>query len=216
MPNIPLCTDLPWLWPSSTEWQRPDFRGTLDWSIGFRICGSTLTPGFMNSCSSKTISFSQQMCLITLDISHHSRYIFTALCKRNSSLSVKIACSAVSFVFVFLWHGMYTFVCIWAGLNFVVLGLENVGRSICMANRSLIDRHLSAANQRRFTALLGSQLYIVGALSNFLFFAGADVGDVFFRRTYLTGGWVAYGCVSAMCVCLFHTAEWVCVQGRVL
>lgn len=110
---------------------------------------------------------------------------------------------------------MFTFICVWAGLNFIVLLLENVGRSVCRVNRTLIDQYLSATNQQRCAALLGSQLYILGALSNFIFFADTEVGEVFFRRTYWTGGWVVYGCVTAMCMCLFHTAEWVNARRRV-
>lgn len=152
--------------------------------------------------------------IITITYIFQSRYIYTALCGRSSSFRTKIACTAVIFSFVFLWHGMFTFVCVWAGLNFVVLLLENVGRSVCRVNRPLIGQYLSEANQKRCAALLGSQLYILGALSNFVFFADTKAGEVFFWRTYWTGGWVAYGCVSAMCVCLFHTAEWWHGTGR--
>lgn len=104
---------------------------------------------------------------------------------------------------------MHKAVCVWASLNFAVVLLETLGRSICAANRSLIDQHLSTANQKRCAGFLGSQLFILGALSNFVFFGGFEVGEVFFRRTYWTGNAVAYGCVSAVCICVFHTSEWV-------
>lgn len=109
---------------------------------------------------------------------------------------------------------MFPFIFLWAGLNFVVLLLENVGRSVCQANAKTINRYLSPTNRKRVTALLGSQLYIVGALSNFVFFADIEVGKVFFWRTYWTGGVMAYGLVTTMCVCLFHTADWVNVRRR--
>lgn len=167
------------------------------------FCSSTVVMVF---CTNLKVIFTNTFVIF--------RYIYSTLCSRTASFRRKISSSAVSFAFVFLWHGMFTFVGVWAVLNFVVLLLENMARSVCLGNRSRIDRYLSTTNQKRGAALLGSQLYILGALSNFVFFTDIEVGEVFFRRTYWTGGWMAYGWVSAMCVCLFHTSEWLGRGGR--
>lgn len=62
-------------------------------------------------------------------------------------------------------------------------------------------------NQNRIKALLGTQIFIPAVISNFYFFAGVDVGNVFVERTYFTGNFVIYLSLSFCCYCIYHVSE---------
>lgn len=115
--------------------------------------------------------------------------------------------SLVTFMFIYLWHGFYQFVLIWSILNFVVVQVEQLARAELTARKELWDRYISPSNQLRLTAVLGSQLFIPAAISNFFFFGGMEVGTEFMMRTYWTGTLSSYLILSGCCYCLYHTAE---------
>lgn len=115
--------------------------------------------------------------------------------------------SLVTFMFIYLWHGFYQFVLIWSILNFVVVQVEQFVRAELRARKQLWDQKLGPSNQLRLTAVLGSQLFIPAAISNFFFFGGMDVGMEFMKRTYWSGTFSSYLILSGCCYCLYHTAE---------
>lgn len=74
---------------------------------------------------------------------------------------------------------MHTYILMWAALNFVGLFLETIFKQyigICKTDR------LSQETKRRLAALLAAPLLAMSALSNFYFFAGQEIGDVFVRK----------------------------------
>lgn len=143
---------------------------------------------------------------LLISISNFS-HIYASLCQKSSTKTAKFMASLVTFMFIYLWHGFYQFVLIWSILNFVAVQVEQFARSELRGRKEFWDRNISPANQLRLTAVLGSQLLIPAAISNFFFFGGMDVGIVFMKRTYWTGTFSSYMILSGCCYCLYHTAE---------
>ncbi|KAG4070165.1 hypothetical protein HA402_003855 [Bradysia odoriphaga] len=134
-------------------------------------------------------------------------YIYTSLCQKTSSVYRKVFASFVTFAFIYLWHGVYQFVFIWAMMNFVCLQLEQLGRYMSRTQRDRFERHFSESNRNRIKALLGTQIFIPAVISNFYFFAGVDVGNVFVKRTYFTGNCGTYVSLSFCSYCIYHVSE---------
>lgn len=138
------------------------------------------------------------------------RYIYKNICTKSSSTLLKLIASFVTFTFIYLWHGFYTFVLIWAIMNFVCVQAEKFGRTI--AKSSVYHAwvgHWSESNRDRLTAFFGSQLYIPAAMSNFFFIGGYDVGMIYVRRTYFTEGLIAYVVLSFCSFCIYNTCEFI-------
>lgn len=92
-------------------------------------------------------------------------------------------------------------------MNFVCLQLEQIGRFIGRIQQHNFVKYLSQSNQFRVKALFGTQIFIPAVISNFYFFAGVDVGNVFVERTYFTGNFVIYVSLSFCCYCIYHVSE---------
>lgn len=92
-------------------------------------------------------------------------------------------------------------------MNFLCLQLEQIGRFIGQIQRHNLEKYLSQSNQNRMKALFGTQIFIPAVISNFYFFAGVDVGNVFVERTYFTGNFVIYLSLSFCCYCIYHVSE---------
>lgn len=119
----------------------------------------------------------------------------------------KVFASFVTFGFIYLWHGIYQFVFIWSMMNFVCLQLEQIGRYMSRTQHDLFERYFSESNRNRIKALLGTQIFIPAVISNFYFFAGVDVGNVFVQRTYFTGNYGVYLSLSFCSYCIYHVSE---------
>lgn len=134
-------------------------------------------------------------------------YIYTSLCRKASSVYRKLFASFITFTFIYLWHGIYQFVFIWSIMNFICLQLEQIGRYVGRMHSHNFDKYFRPANQNRIKALFGTQIFIPAVISNFYFFAGVDVGNVFVERTYFTGNFVIYLSLSFCCYCIYHVSE---------
>lgn len=134
-------------------------------------------------------------------------YIYTSLCQKASSVYRKVFASFFTFTFIYLWHGIYLFVFIWSIMNFVCLQLEQVGRYVGRVQQHNFEKYFGPMNQNRIKALFGTQIFIPAVISNFYFFAGVDVGNVFIERTYFTGNFVIYLSLSFCCYCIYHVSE---------
>lgn len=103
----------------------------------------------------------------------------------------KLFASFLCFSFVFLWHGMELFIFIWSFLNFFGLTIEYFATAIgnSAKYRELTMNNLSPGNIRRLHCILASPLLAMSAMSNFYFFAGAEIGHLYFRRVLFTDSW---------------------------
>ncbi|KAH8274634.1 hypothetical protein KR018_008367, partial [Drosophila ironensis] len=48
----------------------------------------------------------------------------------RSSIAAKFGATALTFGFVFVWHGCYTYVLIWSVLNFLCLAAEKIFKTL--------------------------------------------------------------------------------------
>ncbi|XP_053694942.1 protein-cysteine N-palmitoyltransferase Rasp [Sabethes cyaneus] len=123
------------------------------------------------------------------------KYIYTELCTKTSSNARKILASSVTFVFIYVWHGLYTFVMIWSALNWICVVLEGFVKSIFGTNT-------------RLGAFVGTHVFILSVLSNFFFFAREDVGYIYIRRTYYESI-SNYVVLYIVAYCFYRTGEWI-------
>ncbi len=134
-------------------------------------------------------------------------YIYASLCQRTSSMYRKLFASFTTFGFIYLWHGIYQFVFIWSIMNFICLQLEQFGRHIGHIQQDNFQKYFSESNRNRIKAIFGTQIFIPAVISNFYFFAGVEVGNVFVERTYFTGNFVIYLSLSFCSYCIYHVSE---------
>lgn len=138
------------------------------------------------------------------------KYIYIQLSLKNSSLPRKLAASFASFLFIFFWHGFFFFIFIWSVLNYVCIVIENVSRTFSKTReyRELIEKYLSFENELRFNALMYALLFAPAAIANFYFFAGIEVGNIYFIKTYTSGIWnfvILNICLFSFC----HICEYI-------
>ncbi|KAH8397548.1 hypothetical protein KR222_009473, partial [Zaprionus bogoriensis] len=129
------------------------------------------------------------------------RHIYAELCSRSSSIAAKFCATALTFGFVFIWHGCYTYVLIWSILNFLCLAAEKLYRTLVAlpAYRRWTLQHFGAVGAQRLHALLATQLFIPAAFSNVYFIGGQEIGDYLMRGAYLSG----VGNYLALCFCSY-------------
>lgn len=123
------------------------------------------------------------------------KYIYTKLCTKTSSNVRKIFASSITFIFIYIWHGLYTFVMIWSALNWICIVMEGFVKNAFGANSKL-------------GALVGTHVFVLSVLSNFFFFAREEVGYIYIRRTYFESVF-NYVALYAVAYCFFRTGEFI-------
>eukprot|EP00092_Neocalanus_flemingeri_P032713 GFUD01035582.1.p1 GENE.GFUD01035582.1~~GFUD01035582.1.p1 ORF type:complete len:532 (+),score=158.44 GFUD01035582.1:59-1654(+) len=115
------------------------------------------------------------------------QYIYLPVMGEATSLLARLCASAVCFSFVYVWHGTMDFVLIWSCLNFLGITCEGVARAVGRNTTYLQWESYCLGHQavRRLHALLASPLLVMSSLSNFYFFTGLEVGNIFVRRVLL-------------------------------
>lgn len=97
----------------------------------------------------------------------------------------KFGASALTFLFIYLWHGMQLFVFIWALLNFLGVVIENIVKSYkTYFYKKVLNNKLSPQNQQRFECALATPLLVLSSLSSFYFFAGEQIGHIYVWRIF--------------------------------
>lgn len=115
--------------------------------------------------------------------------------------------SFLTFLFIFFWHGVYFFVFIWSVLNFICLYIERIAKHFAKLFGTKLEKRFDCYNLHRLEAFLGTQIFIPSALSNFYFFGGMDVGNVFMRRTYGSGDILGYLILTSCSYCIYNVSE---------
>lgn len=98
------------------------------------------------------------------------RYIYIPTLHKKT-ISNKIFSSFLCFTFVYIWHGTHNCILIWSVLNFVGITMETIFKNV---------RNVKVT--RRVSCILATPLLAMSAISNFYFFAGTDVGNIFAKR----------------------------------
>lgn len=136
------------------------------------------------------------------------RYIYKGICGQQSSTAMKRFASIASFSFIYLWHGYYKFILIWAVLNFFCLQAEQVGKQIVETEMyTNVCATIGTQWTYRMNAIFGSQLLILSVLSNIMFIGGEEIGIELAKQTYLRNGIMNYVTLSICTYCFYQTGE---------
>lgn len=119
------------------------------------------------------------------------RYIYIPIRKSNGGFG-KLFASFLCFTFVLIWHGIQINIFIWSLLNFIGVAIEDIGVSISKTEQygKIRNTYLSPRNSKRLHCILASPLLVMSAISNFYFFGGQEIGNIFVQRL-LYGSWKA-------------------------
>lgn len=96
----------------------------------------------------------------------------------------KLLSSLVTFMFIFLWHGIMWNIFLWSALNYVGIVIEYAAKAASKTERYRVfkENYLKTdAMEVRFQAFLCAPLLGMSAISNFYLFAGAEVGNLYFE-----------------------------------
>ncbi|KRT82777.1 hypothetical protein AMK59_3042 [Oryctes borbonicus] len=105
--------------------------------------------------------------------------------------------SFFSFCFVYIWHGWSKDIMVWALLNYVCVTIESAFKHYYNKYiRKWCEQTFNCNWRQRFACMLAAPLLALSAISNFYFFAGMDVGNIFFRK-FLEGN------TQRLCTVLF-------------
>ncbi|KAJ8934473.1 hypothetical protein NQ314_013348 [Rhamnusium bicolor] len=106
------------------------------------------------------------------------RYIYIPMMKVSR---YKLIASLFCFLFVYLWHGIQKYILVWTVLNYIGITLEYICN---LCNKKYIETRnlkkiLGPSWLRRIKCILASPLLVMSAISNFYFFAGIEIGNIF-------------------------------------
>ncbi|ALC45064.1 rasp [Drosophila busckii] len=136
------------------------------------------------------------------------KHIYVEVCRKDSSVLLKLWGTTLTFIFVYFWHGCYTFVFIWSALNCICLIAEKFYKALIdmPAYQNWMHKHLGFGGTQRFNALLATQIFIPAAFSNVYFIGGLDIGNFLMRCAYLSGVG-NYLALSFCTYCFFQCSE---------
>lgn len=140
-----------------------------------------------------------------------NRYIYSAMCTKSSPWKQKLASGFCTFVFIYLWHGLYDFILIWSAMNCVCVVLEKIMYSFLESDRykATVKRWFKSETMiYRLNAFISSHILIPAIISNFFFFGGKEIGEQFIWRTYFNGPF-NYLKLSLCITFLYPTAEFI-------
>ncbi|XP_046478218.1 protein-cysteine N-palmitoyltransferase HHAT isoform X1 [Neodiprion pinetum] len=111
------------------------------------------------------------------------RYIYLPVAGTKSALQ-KVFASFLCFSLVYVWHGTQMFILTWSVLNFIGVTIESLARTIGSTKIYIETQRkvMGPTNARRFHCILASPLLAMSAISNFYFFGGQEIGNIFVRR----------------------------------
>ncbi|KAG8228430.1 hypothetical protein J437_LFUL003907 [Ladona fulva] len=135
------------------------------------------------------------------------RYIYVPTCGKSRNLAKKYFASFLCFGFVYVWHGTTGYIFVWAMLNFIGIAIEGLAKAIYYSTSySQWEARIFTPNgARRFQAMIASPLLMMSALSNFYFFAGMEVGNIFVQK--IVEGWCSITLVVLVFVyCCCHVS----------
>ncbi|KAG5891423.1 hypothetical protein JTB14_031489 [Gonioctena quinquepunctata] len=102
------------------------------------------------------------------------RHIYIPLIRVTNKPIASLLC----FGFIFVWHGLEIHILIWAALNYIGIMIECLLWPVSKRNETKTNEPWTRIRD----CLLASPLLAMSAISNFYFFAGKEVGDIFLRR----------------------------------
>jgi hypothetical protein len=137
------------------------------------------------------------------------RYIYAHICTKTSPHWRKLSASFMTFLFIYIWHGRWMFILLWAAANFVCIVFEYFLKQFynCDLYKRWVIENFSETGELRLRAMIGSHVLIPSVLSNFFFFAGTEIGMIFIQRTYFSSIFNYMG-IYCICFCIYNIGEW--------
>lgn len=134
------------------------------------------------------------------------RYIYVPAGGSRNGNFQQLFASAVSFIYIFFWHGMTEHLFIWTALNFLVVSMESLaGKTLFhpfMAN--IWTKKMSAQNVRRLHSLLALPTLLASCIAIFYFMNGKEVGNIFLNRLILEA---SYSTLLILIFCLYTSIQ---------
>lgn len=134
------------------------------------------------------------------------RYIYVPAGGSRNGSFLQLYASAVSFVYIFFWHGMTEHLFIWTALNFVVVSIESLaGKTLFFPVLTDIwTKKMSPQNVRRFHALSALPTLLASCIAIFYFMNGKEVGTIFLNRLIIEA---SYSTLLILIVCLYTSIQ---------
>lgn len=110
------------------------------------------------------------------------RHIYKPVVKITKS---KILTSLMSFVFVYFWHGPEEYIMYWSALNYFGITTEYMVGIIHKKYLYNYTKKMSSTKLTRIKCILASPLLTISAISNFYFFGGKEIGNIFIEKFFL-------------------------------
>uniref|UniRef100_A0A336M3Z3 CSON009390 protein n=1 Tax=Culicoides sonorensis TaxID=179676 RepID=A0A336M3Z3_CULSO len=124
------------------------------------------------------------------------RYIYSEkdFKRTNWELTSKMKKSALTFIFVLVWHGFEFHIVTWTIMSYIGILIEDRVNTLmeCEHVKNYLKKFLSYNAIYRLKALINTSLWIPSVLMNFMLLTGSGIGKEFFTRTYITGGINSY------------------------
>lgn len=117
------------------------------------------------------------------------RCIYIPALKQYNS---KFIASFISFTFVYIWHGLDYYIFIWTLLNYIGLIIEIITTIAYKQYLQKIEILQNSEILKNISCFFASFLLAMSAISNFYFFAGANIGGIFVERI-IYGSWTSKG-----------------------
>lgn len=99
-------------------------------------------------------------------------------------LHYKLLASFLCFCFVCVWHGLEDYIVTWAVMNYIGISIETFYSMLYQKKLISISKVLGPTAMNVFKNIMAAPLLAVSAISNFYFFGGKDVGDIFLRKLF--------------------------------
>ncbi|KAF5275212.1 hypothetical protein FQR65_LT04245 [Abscondita terminalis] len=93
----------------------------------------------------------------------------------------KLLSSMLCFCYVYIWHGSENYILIWSFYNYLGIIIEQLIKAL---STSKYAKKMQDHWRQRLLCAIYSPLLAASAISNFYFFAGTDIGNVFVKRLF--------------------------------
>ncbi|KAK6998223.1 protein-cysteine N-palmitoyltransferase HHAT-like isoform X1 [Biomphalaria glabrata] len=133
-------------------------------------------------------------------------YIYIPIGGSKCGYIGQLVSSAISFFFIFMWHGFYLNLFYWCLGNFITVSLERLGQEF-MKHSALgiqLKSKLSPAWQLRLLVIVLAPVYVVSCWGIFFFFFDIDVTLVIIKK--MTASWLSMFLEMVVITSAMHNA----------
>lgn len=99
-------------------------------------------------------------------------------------LHYRLLASFLCFCFVCVWHGLEDYIVIWAVMNYIGITIEAFSSMVYQKKLIYISKALGPTAMNVIKNIMAAPLLAFSAISNFYFFGGKDVGDIFLIKLF--------------------------------